>query len=257
MTSYQFDTSGPVDLAVRIAAGEVHVVTRAGGECDIQVECPDDPEYAERVTVRHSGRHGRTWLVVVEPRDHSWRSWTGQGRHLEITATVPEGSGLDARTASADVTAEGRLQWLRATTASGRVRADEVLDSLNVRTASGEVSVGTLGGSAVVKTASGDVTVHEAAGPVRAATASGDVQVDSTDSSVSAKTATGSVTVAVAPGTTVQVDAQTVSGELTSDIPLGRDLGSGPAEHGQPARLTVRTVSGDVRIARAADADAA
>ena len=61
----------------------------------------------------------------------------------------------------------------------------------------------------------------------------------------------GDVEVAAVPGLVLWIDAQSVSGTMTSEL----DVGDEPAETGQDAvEVRVRTVSGDVRVARSAAA---
>ena len=57
--------------------------------------------------------------------------------------------------------------------------------------------------------------------------------------------------VAAVPGLVLWIDAQSVSGTMSSEL----DVGDEPSEPGQEAvELRVRTVSGDVRVARSAAA---
>jgi DUF4097 and DUF4098 domain-containing protein YvlB len=80
-----------------------------------------------------------------------------------------------------------------------------------------------------VNTVSGDVELESVGGPCRVSCVSGDVQV------------------ATRPGLALWIDAQSVSGSVTSDL----DVGDAPAGGGgQQVDLRIRTVSGDVRITR-------
>ena len=61
----------------------------------------------------------------------------------------------------------------------------------------------------------------------------------------------GDVEVAAVSGLVLWIDAQSVSGTMSSEL----DVGDEPAEPGQePVELRIRTVSGDVRVARSAAA---
>ena len=148
-----------------------------------------------------------------------------------------------------------------------------VTGGAEVTTASGSVRCGPLGKTVFVKTASGDVDVDSAHDRMSAQTASGDIVVghlrDGCDlKTVSGdqrvrelvagkaefKTVSGDLTISVARGTTVAIDAESLSGSLSSEIDLSPDGpdGEGQDQHGGPhTELRARTVSGDVRIRRA------
>jgi predicted membrane protein len=63
------------------------------------------------------------------------------------------------------------------------------------------------------------------------------------------RSVSGSVSVGIAKDVDLHVDAETMSGEIRSDIPLGDSPGSGRS--GTRVDVSVRSVSGDVQIERA------
>lgn len=81
------------------------------------------------------------------------------------------------------------------------------------------------------------------------ATASGDVVVEaSSPGRLSVRTASGDVMVAVREGLEIDVVAHSLSGTLSSSIHLE---GAAGGDAGESLAISVATVSGDVRIARA------
>jgi len=108
-----------------------------------------------------------------------------------------------------------------------------------------------IGASAAINTVSGDVRLGETAGPVAVKTISGDVELGAVEREVVVSSVSGDVQVSAVPGLVLWIDAQSVSGTMSSEL----DLGNEPSEPGQDAvELRIRTVSGDVRVARGATA---
>jgi DUF4097 and DUF4098 domain-containing protein YvlB len=122
-------------------------------------------------------------------------------------------------------------------TASGDVEVESVGERLTARTASGNISVGQLSDGCDLQTVSGDQRVRRLiAGRAEFNTVSGDL------------------TISVARGTTVGIEAEALSGSLSSEIELSPDgPGSEQPEQqaGPHAELRIRTVSGNARIRRA------
>ena len=96
--------------------------------------------------------------------------------------------------------------------------------------------------------------MEQTAGDVSISTASGDVTVGAASGgAVQIKTVSGDVSVGVVPGLRVWLDLSSVSGRMGSELADDGDAGDGPAE----LSLTLRSVSGDMRIHRTAAAPVA
>jgi len=153
-------------------------------------------------------------------------------------------------------------------TASGDILVEQVAE-LRIQSASGDVRAGTVDGEARIQTVSGDVRLGSVAGPASATLVSGDLAIDEAHSDLSGKTVSGDqrigairqgqiklqsvsgdVRLGVRPGTRLRIDATSTSGDISSEF----DVTDQPSEEpsGNEARLELRTVSGDVEIARAA-----
>jgi DUF4097 and DUF4098 domain-containing protein YvlB len=173
-------------------------------------------------------------------------------------------------TASGDVEVGQISGQASINTASGDVSIDSVDGRASIRTASGDVQAGRVGGGADIKTASGDVRVDSATESINVSTGSGDIELGESDSCklrtasgdlhvggirvgvADLKTASGDVDIAVVSGAIVAVDAESVSGQLSSEIELS---GSEPtnlagAESDREIELILRTVNGDIRVRR-------
>ncbi len=194
---------------------------------------------------------------------------------VEVAGDLGEGR-LAVDTASGDVAVRGPAAELVVDTASGDVliEGEDELPAASVDTASGDVLVAAPVGELRVDTASGDLTVRGRLGSLVASSASGDVVASSLRGGAEVETASGDVHLAwteLGPETRVEVD--TASGEVRVDLPEGSApagtvvTSSGeircrfPARSerrgrrlvlagGGPPAVDIRTMSGDVTLAR-------
>jgi DUF4097 and DUF4098 domain-containing protein YvlB len=106
-------------------------------------------------------------------------------------------------------------------------------------------------GSGKINSASGAVRIADASGEIAVNTASGDIELESVATgAVKVNSASGDVEVGIAKGSRLWVDAQSLSGETSSEL----DLESGaPVEgdEGPLVELKARTMSGDISVRRA------
>jgi hypothetical protein len=262
MATWEFPGSEPIEIFIEIAAGSVAVSGESTAATGVNVRSSkhgqDDPLPPEELQVSFSG--GR--LEIVQPKSSSWM----RGRaSLDVTVTAPAGSSCTVRTASADVSCVGDLAVLEARTASGDVTAASVRGAATVSTASGDVWLEDAGGMVAVRTASGDVRLSRAAADVSVVTASGDARIGTVGGSVGVQTAsgdieigsvragevnakavTGDMSIGIARGAEVYLDLSSLTGDISSQLEEA-DGGEGVA-----LRVTCRSVSGDIKISRAA-----
>lgn len=263
--SESFVTPGHVRIRVDVEAGEVVVDATAAGETLVELAAlrDDDATTAAlaEATVTSRERDGGTEIVVQVPRRKGFS--IRRSPSVAVRVRCPEGSDLEVSTASADVTARGRLGDVQANSASGDVRL-EALGRLSansasgdiaaaataggqVRTASGDVQIGRADGPLRVNLVSGDVEIGAATGDLSVASVSGDQEIGTVESgNVTLQSVSGDVHVGVRPGLRVWIDAVSVSGSMQSEL----DDADGPAAGGTAVTLKVRTVSGDLRIVR-------
>ena len=266
MSHWEFPGSEPIDAFIELASGSVAL---AAGATDVTTVSPAPSRFGRNADkllseVRVSFDNGR--LEVVGPkRTGLWRGYPG----FDLTIALPQGSRcvvrtssaditctgelaeLDAHTASGDVTATAVTRNLQAATASGDVRAEETGAMADVRTVSGDVRIARAGHDVTARTASGDVNIATAAGSATVTTASGDVRIGTMASGrADVNTASGDVVVGVARDVGVYLDLASLSGSITSQLE-----DTGPGED-VTLEVRCRSLSGDIRIARASSAGA-
>jgi DUF4097 and DUF4098 domain-containing protein YvlB len=289
MRQERFDTPGKVEVRVDNKLGDVRLRTHAEPTTEVELRAngPRADEILERVWVEQQDFDGNQ-SVIVEVRSEAG-FMQRRGDDVVVTVRLPEGASVDVQTISGSVTGEGNFGAARARTTSGDISLGSVDGDLVARSTSGDVTVvsvtgnaevatmsgdvrcGALNRTGLLKTASGDVNVDSTHGPLTIETMSGDVTAgqlaDGCDlktvsgsqrvrqlvaGNAQFKTVSGDMTIAVARGTAVMIDAESLSGTLSSEIELSSDEpdGSSPDQGGPSAQLRARSVSGDVRIQR-------
>jgi hypothetical protein len=271
---HAFDTPGKTRLRVKNAAGLISVDPSESGRTTVELEALRDDdatrEAIERATVELNGNEVTVEIGVGGKGFGVGPAWITFGRTPSVGVRIhcPEDTDLDCATASADVAATGRLGKVELKTASGDIAVEQVT-GLRVQSASGDVRAATVDGEARVQTVSGDVRLGTVTGPVSATLVSGDFAIEDAHTDLSAKTVSGDqridairegqisvqsvsgdVRVGVRRGTRLRIDANSTSGDVSSEL----DVKDTPSEgsSGTEARLAAKTVSGDIEITRAA-----
>jgi hypothetical protein len=268
-----FETPGSVTLQIKLPSGRVVVTTAEEPRTTVEVVALGrrGQEAVDQIEITMEERSGRH-VIRVEQRDRiRWGpiqiTWGGD---FECRISCPPGTDLDLSGASTDVRVEGELGDVSARTASGDIRLQHVGGPLQVKTASGDVFVGVVGGQGTIATVSGDVGIERIDAPLTARAVSGDITVGSIaaelgisttsgdvdlkavlDGDVRVQTVSGDVRVGIARGTRVWVDAASVSGRLESELGLEDQEAAAADTDSDVVPLHVKTVSGDVSVARA------
>jgi DUF4097 and DUF4098 domain-containing protein YvlB len=245
MSEKHFATPRPVRLEVKVAAGDVHVATVDGDESTVTLE--GSPKLVDSTSVELVGDR-----LVIEERRKSFKGSLGRfDDSLHVRARVPHGSLVKIVTASGNATLDGTFAGLEMESASGDVIVTGELEGdASVKSVSGDVRLARVAGDLTVRTVSGNVAAQSVDGSVSAKSVSGDVHVGSLHKgNVTVQNVSGDVELGIASGTSVDIDAGSASGHLSSEVPLADT----PGDDGSPT-VVIRgnTVSGDFHVFRAA-----
>lgn len=269
-----FEPAGHVAVKVTLAGGEVTVDASdlPGVEVELVPLRDNEPTRKAiadaRVEMVEAG--GRHEVIVNLGKGNGFM--IGRGPRVAVRIRCPRGSDLVVRSSSADLEAVGALGSVEAKTASGEVSLEDVASAdvatasgdvrvrdaeraLTIRTLSGDVNIGRCRGVLSVNLVSGDLEVGEAAAGFHVGTVSGDVEIQAAGGGpMQIGSVSGDVDLAIKPGESLYIDASSLSGDLSSELELdGAPVAGSEAE---VRELSIRTVSGDVRIVRAAIAHA-
>ena len=253
MAEHRFHTPEPVELEVKIPTGDIVVETVDGDETTVYVEGAE--KLVEHTLVEQRGNR-----IVVEFRGQKGfgitidiAGWRIGNEKLRVHARVPHASSAALSSATADANVSGHLSSLESKTASGDLTVSaEILGDATVKTVSGDVRLqGPVHGDVQVQTVSGDAHVARVGGSVTTKSVSGDVRVESVrEGKATLQSVSGDIVLGVEPGTSLDVDANTVSGDLDSQVALGGEI-EGLEDGGPTLVVRGKTVSGDFRIVRA------
>jgi DUF4097 and DUF4098 domain-containing protein YvlB len=229
MRTESFTTPGSVRLRINIPSGDVEVETTETAETTVELDVrghrADEIEGEVLIEARQRG-DGHDVVVDAD----NVRGGIFRNLEFNVRVTAPRGADLDANLASADLRGRGQYGEVGVNIASGDAHFEHVQ-------------------SADVNTASGDVRIDEASGPVEVNTASGDVDLRSVaEGDVKVNSASGDVMVGIASGSRLWVDAQSLSGDTSSDLELE---GAPSDDEGPLVELRVQTMSGDIAVRRA------
>jgi DUF4097 and DUF4098 domain-containing protein YvlB len=244
-----FEVGERLRIEVNLPSGEAVFLPGEPGKVEILVE----GNHADELVIEQRG--GRIFLRTPE-------RWGGRWNSFDVTVRTPAGADLEVRAASADVEVQVALGSLGAGLASGGIATGEIEGDATVESASGDVELGEVGGNLTVNTASGDVHLRQAGGRAALNTASGDVRLGSALAALSVSTqsgdcevehyaggdlecnsTSGDVRIGLPSGRTLDVDLNTISGDIRSDF-------SPEDGDGATARLRVKTISGDIVLIR-------
>jgi DUF4097 and DUF4098 domain-containing protein YvlB len=258
---HYYSVTGTPTIVVRESSGNIQV--QQGNKLDIQTNKQsgwfDDPNNIN-VNIQQNGS-----TITVNAS-------TGSGgflsdRSVDFTITVPQNVNLDLQTGSGDINVNNVNGQATLVTDSGNISAfgDTFSANAKLQTSSGDVQVSqdTFADGTGITTSSGDITLDRDAlqGSESFSTGSGDIQfTGSVDPAGTYKFSSnsGDIDMALQPGDSFSVYAQTGSGSINADdFPtiLVQSVNQGASESASGtvgtspfAQLTLTTQSGDINI---------
>ncbi len=192
-----FNTPTPITTVLDVPAARVQLIAADRADTMVEVLPADaskgrDVKAAEQTTVEYADGV----LRIVTPVKHEILGASGT---IEVTVQLPAGSGIEGKTAVAELRGVGRFGDVTHE-AYGAIKVDEVA-SARLTTQAGDVSVGRLNGPAEISTMQGDVDIAEA---VRG--------------KVVLSTQAGNITVGAAAGVSASLDAGTTMGRIQNAL---------------------------------------
>ncbi|MEV6013177.1 DUF4097 family beta strand repeat-containing protein [Streptomyces sp. NPDC051976] len=216
----KFDTKAPIAVVLDIPAGRVQFFAADRADATVEV-LPANPgknrdvQAAEQTAVTFTD--GVLRIQANGPKNQLF----GPSGSLEVTVKLPAGSSVEAKAASCELRAVGRLGEIAFDGAYRQIKIDEVA-GLRLTAVDGDVEVGRLNGPAQISTARGDIRITEAVrGTVVLSTQSGDISIGAAagvSAALDAGTTHGRISNALKNDGTAELDirATTSNGDITA-----------------------------------------
>ncbi len=269
-----FDVGDATRLSVESQSGTVAV--RGDGGRSVRVEvvarlwAEDDAEADDQAElIRRSIQHEGDKVTIktpalLRPRPFLFFGHSRPRVDYQITVPTKTQAKIDSRSGSIEV--EAIAGPLRIASRSGKVIVSDVTSDVEVRSRSGSIQAESIGGSlhvesrsgsmrikscrgdASLESRSGSVTIEDIGGRLKAGIRSGSFKYDgAVHGSFDIGVTSGSVRLALDPDSRFFLDAEAISGSVTSDLRL-RDNGSGVRPPKNAPKVRIRTVSGSIHI---------
>ncbi len=213
------------------------IVTGNSGDIEISTSTGTDIE----VTLHSHGINAAKQLADMQVR------YDSELHRLEVSAPEAKWTVLTA----IDVTISAPAYTsITTTTAAGDIDIAATATTIQCRTTAGDIDVhGAPADELVLTTTAGDIEVAQAATQTRLQSTAGDIEVAVVrqPATVHAKTTAGDIEISIARGFVTDVNASTLSGEITSAIQFGSTNNSD-----EPVTVTLEltSLSGDIEIKR-------
>ncbi|MFE2054445.1 DUF4097 family beta strand repeat-containing protein [Streptomyces sp. NPDC056465] len=194
----KFDTPDPITATLDIPAGRVQIIAADRTDTVVEVRPTNasksrDVKTAEQTTADYAD--GVLRISVPVKNEH-----LGPSGSVEVTVQLPAGSGIEAKAASTEFRAVGRLGDIAFDGAYHQIKIDEAA-SIRLTAIDGDVEVGRLGGPAEISTTRGDIRIAEAGG-----------------GRVVLSTQKGDISVTAATGVSAALDAGTTYGRISNEL---------------------------------------
>ncbi len=222
------------------ATGKVEFINREDGTVAVTVESLT-AHAVELVEATKIVGHDNVIRVSVPSRS-GFRK-----RDVLVRVALPASAAVNVSTVAADV--EGsEVDRVIVKSVSGLIRFDKILSSAQLKTVSGDVEIKESAKDTSVASTSGDVRLGHMSGRCNVKSVSGECSIQASGiGDISIRTVSGDVKILIDPDIEIDVEAQTLSGHLTSEIALD---GSTSSAVGPSLSIHSKTVSGNLRISR-------
>jgi hypothetical protein len=241
-----FSVNGTATLVVNGDNGWIKVNTGTDDEVRIQATLRG----IDRIDYEVS-QDGNTITVLAEID----QGWFISNVGVDITITAPVSTDVELEISNGAIELNGIEGTGTLRTSNGEIVLENVKGDFEGRTSNGKIEVDTLEGTAFLRTSNGGLDLQEVTGEVDAETSNGRISysgdmIAGGDNRLI--TSNGNVDVELLGTPSIELDASTSNGDITSELPItatttGDDHLVGTIGDGE-ADLYIKTSNGDITV---------
>jgi hypothetical protein len=241
-----FSVNGTATLVVNGDNGWIKVNTGTDDEVRIQATLRG----IDRIDYEVS-QDGNTITVLAEID----QGWFISNVGVDITITAPVSTDVELEISNGAIELNGIEGTGTLRTSNGEIVLENVKGDFEGRTSNGKIEVDTLEGAAFLRTSNGGLDLQEVTGEVDAETSNGGISysgdmIAGGDNRLI--TSNGNVDVELLGTPSIELDASTSNGDITSELPItatttGDDHLVGTIGDGE-ADLYIKTSNGDITV---------
>jgi hypothetical protein len=211
-----FAVGASASLVVDGTAGWIHVETAPGNQVHVEATVRDFTRMDYEATTNGD------IVTVTAKRKGSFLSPGFQGR-ADILVTVPAATSLTLETSDGDIAVTGTTRGGVLKTSNGNIVLENVKGDFQGDTSNGDIEINTMEGSGLLRTSNGKVDIENAKGEFNASSSNGPIFFSGEmipGGSNRLTTSNGEVTVQLQGTPSIDLDASTSDGKVSSDLAI-------------------------------------
>jgi len=210
-----FTVGASASLVVDSTAGWIHVETAPGNQVHVEATVRDFTRMEYEATT-----NGDVVTVTAKRKGSILSGFQGRA---DILVTVPAGMSLTLETSDGEIAVIGTTGGGVLKTSNGKITLENVKGDFQGDTSNGDIEITAMEGSGLLRTSNGKVDIENATGEFNASTSNGPIFFSGemiSGGSNRLTTSNGKVTVQLQGTPSINLDASTSDGKVSSDLAI-------------------------------------
>jgi len=253
-----FQVSGLVNLDISSSNGQIRVegqdTTTVSVVATLRSRGTTEAEAQERVEQIEINMTQEDNRVLLEYRSADQPADVRRYSGVDFSVIVPLTADVEVDTSNGAITVRGIQGEFDLDTSNGAVDLDNLVGDINVDTSNGKITVDNVQGILNLETSNGAIDLDDVEATIDARTSNGAIEFSGilAGDNHRLRTSNGRINVELQPDASIEIDAETSSGSISTTLPLVGDTDgkAWSATLNPPANTTLdlRTSNGSIRI---------